>query len=214
MIRKVIGIYYSPVGGTARMTETLTRIIAEVLDECSPYGVESEVLDLLRLGDSREVVLDDETVAVVGMPVYVGKVPLPGVRALQKVRPQGAITVAAVSYGARTYGNALYELQHSAEDNGFKVIGAGAFCVKYRGRSATVNIDATSLDTFGNAAAAKIKRLAGCEVESLKIKPAPLEVDGRLPVHRISRISPWAAATAQEFLERICIRRKESEWYL
>ena len=35
----------------------------------------------------------------------------------------------SVSYGGRSYGNALFELQHYAEDAGFKVIGAGAFMV-------------------------------------------------------------------------------------
>lgn len=232
MIRRVVGIHFSPVGGTARMTDRLTQQLAEMLRDCSPEPVETETYELLRLGDDT-IILDEETVAVLGMPVYVGKVPIPAIKALKNINANGAVAVAAVSYGARTYGNALYELQHFAEDRGFRVVGAGAFSVRYnrrlRGRgtgsgnvhdgadaagSTMYSGDVRALTEFGTAVAGKIKRLAGCEIEGLKIKPAPLEVSGRLPIHRMSRVSPKAAAIAQGMLERIAVRRRESEWFL
>ena len=218
MIRRVVGIHFSPIGGTAGMTTRLTHQLADIFKDCSPDPVITETYELLRLGD-EEIVLDDETVAVIGMPVYVGKVPLPALKALNRIKVKGALAVAAVSYGARSYGNALYELQHYAEEQGFKVVGAGAFSVKYKTRGlrsvpGEYIGDEDAVDRFGAAAANKIKRLAGCEIEGLKIKPAPLEVDGRLPIHRISRISPRAAAAAQNLLERVALRRRESEWFL
>lgn len=218
MIRRVVGIYFSPIGGTAGMTKRLVGEIAERLSDGSPVEIATEEYELLRMGPET-VDLDDETVAVVGMPVYVGKVPLPAVNALRRFRAGGAQCVAAVSFGARTYGNALYELNHYAEEQGFKVIGAGAFSVRYRKNGLRQEYgegcgDAEAIDRFGSAAAAKIRRLAGSEIEGLRIKPAPLEVAGRLPVHLTSRISPAAAAAAQDILERICVRRRDSEWYL
>ena len=218
MIRRVVGIHFSPIGGTAGMTGRLARQLAAVLSDCSPEPVTAETYELLRLGD-EEIILDDESVAVIGMPVYVGKVPLPALKALGRVRVNGSLAVAAVSYGARTYGNALYELQHYAEEQGFKVIGAGAFSVKYKNRGlrpvpGEYSGDAEAVDNFGKAAAGKIRRLGGSEIEGLKIKPAPLEVAGRLPIHRISRISPRAAAAAQNVLEKIAVRRRDSEWFL
>ena len=216
MIRRVVGIYFSPIGGTAKMTEALTSELAARLNECSPADIECECLDLLRM-DDEEVSLDDETVAVIGMPVYVGKVPLPAVRMLKGIRPEGAITLAAVSYGAKSCGNALYELQHYAESQGFKVVGAGAFAVKYKSHRSNTGentIDSKAVKAFGDAAAAKIRRLAGCEIEGLRVKPAPLEVDGRLPFHGVSRISVNAAAKAQIILEKISFRHRESIWYL
>ena len=48
MIRKVIGIYYSPAGGTEIMTRTLARKIGEILDDCSPLDVSVECLDMLK----------------------------------------------------------------------------------------------------------------------------------------------------------------------
>ena len=214
MIRRVIGLYFSPVGGTAKMTEALAAKLATNLNDCSPEHIDYTCCDLLRMND-KELVLDDETIAVIGMPVYIGKVPLPAIKMLEKIRAGGAITVAAVSYGARTYGNALYELNHYAEGQGFKVIGAGAFSVKYKRRTGTESVvDKEAINKFGAAAARKIRRLAGSEIEGLKIKPAPLEVNGRMPVHGVSRIAPGAAAATQSLLEILNIRHKDSEWYL
>lgn len=217
MIRKVVGIHFSPVGGTASMTRNLTQQLADRLRADSPEEITTETYEILRMG-SDIVELDEETVVVIGMPVYVGKIPLPAVGALNKFKANGAIALDAVSFGARTYGNALYELQHYTENLGFKVVGAGAFSVRYRSRGRNqargYTGDTEALTEFSKAAAAKIRRLSGSEIEGLRIKPAPLELSGKLPVHGISRISPRAAAAAQGILEKISIRHIGSEWYL
>lgn len=218
MIRKVIGIYYSPAGGTEMMTETLARKLGAILDDCSPLDVSVECYDMLR-EDSSSIAFDDETVAVIGMPVYVGKIPLPAARAMHNIAGNGVMTLAAVSYGGRKYGNALFELKRLAEECGFKAIGAGAFMVSYmarRGssRSAVPAIDNEAIADFSKAASEKIKRLAGCEIEELRIKPMPVEVNGRMPVHKISRISPKAAAVAQGVFNKMSVLRRRSEWFL
>ena len=218
MIRKVIGIYYSPAGGAKIMTETLARKIGKIVDDCSPLDVSVECLDMLKAQDGR-VVLDDETVAVIGMPVYVGKIPLPAAAALRNIEGNGAMTLTAVSYGGRKYGNALYELKRLAEECGFKAIGAGAFMISYMARRGSSRgsapaIDGEAIMDFSKAASEKIKRLAGCEIEELKIKPMPVEVSGRMPVHKISRLSPKAAAVAQGVFNRMSVLRRRSEWFL
>ncbi len=217
MIRKVIGIYYSPAGGTELMTETLAKKVCAILDDCSPLGVSVEYHDMLK--DHSDIVFDDESVAVIGMPVYVGKIPLPAAAALRNIAGNGAMTLAVVSYGGRKYGNALYELKRLVEECNFKAIGAGAFMISYmatRGssRGSAPAIDIEALTDFGKAASEKIKRLAGCEIEELKIKPMPVEVNGKMPVHMISRISPKAAAVAQGIFNRISVLRRRSEWFL
>ena len=217
MIRKVIGIYYSPAGGTEIMTRTLARKIGEILDDCSPLDVSVECLDMLK--EHGSIAFDDETVAVIGMPVYVGKIPLPAARAMHNIDGNGAMTLAAVSYGGRKYGNALFELKRLTEECGFKAIGAGAFMVSYMARRGSARsmapaIDREAIMDFSKAASEKIKRLAGCEIEELRIKPMPVEVNGRMPVHKISRISPKAAAVAQEVFNKISVLRRRSEWFL
>ena len=164
MIRKVIGIYYSPAGGTKIMTEALARKIGAVLDDCSPLDVSVECYDMLR-EESNSITFNDETVAVVGMPVYVGKIPLPAAAAMRKIAGNGAMTLAIVSYGGRKYGNALFELKRLVEECGFKAIGAGAFMISYMARrgsatSAVPAIDREALLEFSKASTEKIKRLA------------------------------------------------------
>lgn len=216
MIRKVIGIYFSPVGGTKIMTERLVSGIAAALNDCSPEKITTECMDL---SETKGLRLDEETIAVIGMPAYIGKLPLPGMDALRSVAGSSALAVTTVSYGGRSYGNALYELRDLAEECGFTVVGAGAFAISYmaaRGssRSSAPGMDIASIAEFARASSAKIRRLGGCEIEGLRIKPAPLEVRGRKPVHKISRISPGAAAIAQDIIGRLVLRRKSSEWFL
>ena len=218
MIRKVVGIYFSPTGGTAIMTRRIAEGIAAKLRDCSPEEIAVEYLDLLAAPEDVPV-FGDETIAVAGMPVYVGKLPLPAIKAMKKLDGGGAHIVAAASYSGRSYGNALYELQHTAEEQGFKVIGAGAFLISYRAirgsqTSAPPAMDVKTLSDFTDAAAAKIMRLHGCEVDGLKIKPAPVEVNGRMPVHKISRISPKAAEAAQKVFDKLSRRHRRSEWFL
>lgn len=218
MIRKVVGMYYSPAGGTKIMTETLARKIGALLDDGSPLDVSVECYNMLK-EESDSIVFDDETIAVIGMPVYVGKIPLPAAAALRNIEGNGAMTLAAVSYGGRKYGNALFELKRLTEECGFRAIGAGAFMISYMARRGSSTSSAPAIDLeaildFSKAASAKIRRLAGSDIEELRIKPMPVEVNGRMPVHKISRISPGAAAAAQKLFNRISVMRRRSEWFL
>ena len=218
MIRRVTGLYYSPVGGTAIMTERLTKRIGELLGADSPEDISVGCYDLLG-EQASGMTIDDETIVVIGMPVYVGKLPLPAAEAMEKVRGNGAMAIAAVSYGSRSYGNALYELKTLVEGLGFRLVGAGAFLISYmalRGssRSMAPSLDLDSIKDFSDAVSGKIKRLSGTEIAEFRIEPAPVEVNGKMPVHKISRISPRAAEIAQEIFERISLGRRKSEWFL
>ena len=203
------------------MTEKLAADLAAMLNE----GIPEEVgFDCYDLEDERttDLELNEEDIAVIGVPVYVGKIPLPAARALSRMKGKGVMTLATVSYGGRSYGNALFELQRCAEEAGLKVIGAGAFVMagkalktgKKQAMMAAPPVDISSLEEFRDAVSGKIKRLAGCEVEGLRIKPAPVEAPGHMPVHLVSRVSPKAAAAAQKAIETLIFKRRQSEWYL
>ena len=110
-------IFFSPNG----TTEKAVRSCADV------FSLEAEQLDLLRepLGDRLS--LPPEKLAVVGMPVYSGRLP-PLCRAmLEQLQGSGTPAIAMVVYGNRAYDDALLELTTLLEDRGFLVIGAGAF---------------------------------------------------------------------------------------
>ena len=215
MIKRVVGLHFSPLGGTAKITERIARGIAADLDRALAGDVACECYDILGVLEKKPA-FDEETIAVIGMPVYVGKIPLPAIKLLRQIEGNGAKTIALVSYGTPTYGNALYELYSFTEEMGFKVVGAGAFIARHNLNNLTRPDlrDVEAMEEFCRATANKLKRLTGSEIEGLKIKPAPLTIDGKMPVHRVSKISPKAAAMAELAFERANMRRKEPEWFL
>ena len=218
MIRRVVGLHFSLSGGTAKITERITRELAANLDA---DAIENITYECYGLGDciACRPKIDEDTVVVIGMPVHVGKIPLPAIRLLSSINGHGAMTVAVVSYGAATYGNALYELYNYAEELGFKVIGAGAFIAKHQGRKDMVLVrpdiqDVEAIEEFCRATSGKLTRLSGSMIEGLRIKPAPLLLAGKMPVHRVSRVSPKAAAAAERAVEKVHKKRNEPEWFL
>ena len=219
MIRRVVGLHFSPLGGTAKITERIARDIAEELDsymtEAVGYGC-YDILDAIN----EQPIIDNETVVVIGMPVYVGKIPLPAIKLLRELNGSGAMTIALVSYGTATYGNALYELYNYADELNFTVIGAGAFITKHGKRNSAHLVrpdidDIEAMEEFCRAVSRKLERLAGSEIEGLRIKPAPLMLEGKMPVHKVSRFSPRAAEVAEHAFEKATIgRRRKPEWFL
>ena len=219
MIRRVIGLHYSLLGGTAKITERITREIAAELDKSMAQDISCSCCDMLDVmnGVAEFPEFDEETIAVIGMPVRVGKIPLPAIKQLRKLSGQGAMTIALVSYGTPVYGNALYELYNYADELGFTVVGAGAFIAKH-GKKLDLKrpdlSDIEAMEEFCRAVSRKLARLHGSNIEGLRIKPAPLMLAGRMPVHRISKYSPKAAAIAELTFEKTNLRRREPEWFL
>lgn len=217
MINRIVGLHFSPRGGTATITEKLIYELADDMAKECGSEISCELYDLFRGSDLP--VIDDSAVVVIGMPAVIGKLPLPALDKIKNMQGKGAMTLALVSYGTMTYGNALYELYRAIEEQGFKVVGAGAFVARHTGLTDSVlkrpdMDDFEILREFANAATGKLKRLAGCDIEGLKIKPAPINIKGSVPIHRISRISPKAAVIAENTIEKIYRLRNEPEWYL
>ncbi len=214
MIKRVVGLYFSSQGRTASITRLLAQEITEKINEECVEKASWKCIDINN-EDAKNLTFDDETVAIIGMPVYVGKIPLQGLKAIKKICGNGTMTIVLVSYGTKSYGNALYELHHFSEDQGFKVIGAAAFPTKGDGNIACRRLkEVGAVKAFVDAASNKLRRLSGCTIEGLRIKPAPLHIDGNLPVHRISRLSPKAAEAAQKVFEKISNSERDTEWYL
>lgn len=218
MIKRVVGLHFSPRGGTAMITERIAKDIAAHLNNNSASAVKFECFDLVDCAINHEQLdFNDETIVVVGMPAYVGKIPLPAIKILKCLQGGGAMTITVVSYGNNNYGNSLYELYNYVDNQGFVVVGAGAFVTRHGRKDILVrpdNEDAEAISDFCKSTANKLIRLAGSSIDGLKIKPVPLTIHGKMPIHRISRIAPKAAATAQMALEKANLRRKEPEWFL
>ena len=127
MINKVVGLYFSPSGDTARLTKRVAEEIAARMDDACIENLSVSYIDLLRNPLMEDCTFDEETIVVMGIPAFTGRVPLPCVKMIQKMHGKNTMTVCLVDYGNSSYGDALYELYTFMEDQGLSVLSAGAF---------------------------------------------------------------------------------------
>ncbi|MEZ4598964.1 MAG: 4Fe-4S binding protein [Syntrophotaleaceae bacterium] len=154
MISTVHLVYFSPTGTTRKISEAIVQGLgAETIVRC----------DLTR--SACESVLKDG-VAVIGIPVYVGRVPELCLNRLQAITAKRIPAVLVAVYGNREFEDALVELQDLTVDKGFNVIAAGAFIGEHSFSTPAHPIaagrphaeDLKGAVEFGKQVAAKIER--------------------------------------------------------
>jgi ferredoxin len=152
---KVYAIYFSPTGTSEKVTVAAAK----------GTGLPGLRIDLTpwksRIGYVRTFAQNE--IAVVGMPVYDGR--LPGKMDTFFNCLQGSQTpaIAIVTYGNRDYEDALIELKKRLEGRGFRVIAAAAFIGEhtYSKEIATGRPDAADLQLakdFGKKARANLDK--------------------------------------------------------
>lgn len=110
-------VYFSPTGTTRKICEQVALGLG---------GLSATTIDLTLPGPAPELVLAGG-VAVIGVPVYAGRVPALCLERMQAIRAQGVPAVLVAVYGNREFEDALVELQDVCTDKGFTVVAAGAF---------------------------------------------------------------------------------------
>ena len=143
-VRGITAMYFSGTGKTKMMTMDVAGVLACRL------GVAVRFIDF-SVPAAREEVYEfaEDEVLVIGVPVYAGRVPnllLPflknNIRGAASGSAEGACTAGAksvlgtpcipvVTFGNRSYDNALIELRNIMATNGFACIGAGAFAAQH-----------------------------------------------------------------------------------
>src|SRR6266568_6944252 len=112
-------IYFSPTQTTRKVIEGISQglqvVNVEHLDLTPP---DAEIQKPQGWHDD---------LAVIGAPVYSGRLPAVAVSRFRKLEGNGAPAVIVVVYGNRAYEDALLELRDVALEAGFKPIAAGAF---------------------------------------------------------------------------------------
>lgn len=149
-------IYFSPTKTTRKISEAVARGLgAQGMNTC----------DLTLSGTEVEAVLTDG-VAVIGVPVYAGRVPELFLDRARGLVAKDVPAVLVAVYGNREYEDTLVELRDVATEKGFRVVAAGAFIGEHSystpGRPiAAGRPDAGDLDLaaeFGRLVAAKLAR--------------------------------------------------------
>ncbi len=112
-------IYFSPTGTTRKVLEGIAQgvqlVTIEHLDLTPP---DAKIQKLLEMRDE---------LAIIGSPVYSGRLPTEAISRLQRLKGNGALAVVIVVYGNRAYEDALLELRDLAVETGFKPVAAAAF---------------------------------------------------------------------------------------
>jgi ferredoxin len=116
-------IYFSP----TRTTQKIVSAIGEGLQSGSV-----EHLDLTLPGAESRVHKETRSgLAVIGVPVYGGRVPLLAIERLSLLTALNTPAVIVVVYGNRAYDDAMLELRNLAVERGFVPFAAGAFIAEH-----------------------------------------------------------------------------------
>lgn len=112
-------IYFSP-------TQTTRKVIEGISQGLQVVNVEHVDLTLPD-AEMQKLPVFYENLALIGSPVYSGRLPTVVISRLRELKGNGAPAVIVVVYGNRAYEDALTELRDVALEAGFKPIAAGAF---------------------------------------------------------------------------------------
>lgn len=119
----VSAVFFSPTGNAGKITKAIAKVIAQREDV--PLRTVDFTLPEMR---DRKHRFAERDLVIFGTPVYAGRIPnkiLPAVQTL--FEGNGALAVPVVTFGNRSYDNALIELRMELEQHGFHTIAGAAF---------------------------------------------------------------------------------------
>ena len=119
--KNITEVFFSPNGTTQEVVQTIGR----------NFSAEAESCDLLRAPLQQDKRIPKDGLAIVGMPVYAGRIPGLCREWLAHLKGEETPAMAVAVYGNRDYDDALLELTDLLEENGFTVIWAGAFIAQH-----------------------------------------------------------------------------------
>lgn len=174
-IKMVKAVCFSPTGNTKGVAERIADRLAQRLQ------AERETIDFtLPQNRQKGYEFRQNHLVVFGVPVYAGRVPNKILPAVQTIfHGNGALAVPIVSFGNRSYDNALIELRNELENHGFHTVAAGAFVSQhvFSDRLAKGRPDQADIDQI-NLFAERIADRIGTE----KAFKEPVGVKGREPI--------------------------------
>ncbi len=107
---RLFQIYFSPTGGTKKIVDIMSK----------SWDCEKTEIDLSNsLEDFSGFVFNENDVCIVAAPVFGGRVPMPAIPNIRKLKGNGAKAVLIAVYGNRAYEDALLELKDTASLAGF-----------------------------------------------------------------------------------------------
>ena len=117
-------LYFSPTGSTKQIVEVAASVVCGMLDTEPPQDVDFTPAYMRE----KTLTFAEGDIVFVGTPTYAGRVPnkiMPFIA--ENLKGNGAFAVPMVTYGNRSFDDALAELADLLESNGFKLLAGGAF---------------------------------------------------------------------------------------
>jgi ferredoxin len=173
-------IYFSP-------TQTTRKVIEGISQGLQIENVERMDLTLPDACATMPPITAD--IAVIGAPVYGGRLPAMAVSRLRKLKGNGAPAVIVVVYGNRAYEDALLELRDLALEAGFNPIAAGAFIGEHSFSTESAPIAAERPDPEDLGKANAFGRMVLEKMKAGTLNSNPLEVPGNVPYKEVKMLS-------------------------
>ena len=182
-LKGIAAVFFSPTGNTRKAVVEIADVIAR------REGIAVREIDFTLPGAREEVrKFEAGELIIFGTPVYAGRIPnkiLPAVQTL--FEGNGALAVPVVTFGNRSFDNALIELRIELEQHGFHTVAGAAFVAEhvFSNKLAAGRPDEKDLELirrFAGDVAEKIKGLEEGPLDGMAEIPAPAAVKGIEPV--------------------------------
>lgn len=182
-IQTIYAVCFSPTGNTKRINAAIAEVIA------GRTGIPVREIDF-TLPQSRQQAhhFSAGDLVLFGIPVYAGRIPnkiLPAVQTL--FEGNGALAIPVVTFGNRSFDNALIELRMELEQHGFHTVAGAAFVAEHvmskklaAGRPDPE--DFKEIRQFAEDAADRIEALEEGPQDGMAQIPAPVTVKGEDPI--------------------------------
>jgi len=186
-IKTICPIYFSPTKTTRNVLLAIAHAIQAPL---------TEQIDL-TLSDSDILVCREfsNDLAIIGSPVYAGRLPAVMLSRFKQIKGHGRPAVIVVVYGNRAYEDALIELRDTARAAGFNPIAAGAFIGEHSYSTDTMPIAANRPDADDLAQAEEFGREVRDRIIAASKRQDELYVPGNYPYKEMRMLSGIAPVT-------------------
>ena len=121
-IRKITVVYFSA-------TYTTRKTVMALAESFGCEVTETDVTE--SIPEPMTIAAGDGNLLIAGMPVYAGRIPQQGARALRMIKGGGTPAIAVCVYGNRDYDDALLEMCDLLAAGGFRTIAAAAFIAQH-----------------------------------------------------------------------------------
>jgi ferredoxin len=162
-----------------------------------------------RIREFEEI---SDELAIIGSPVYNGRIPTEAIDRLQRIRGNNVPAVVVVVYGNRAYEDALLELRDLVTESGFKPIAAGSFIGEHSYSNSAMPIaagrpdrdDLKKANQFGKTVLEKLRKMRKpSEVSPIRV-PGNFPYKGRGGLSNISPVTRQTDCTKCEECAVVC----------